>query len=258
MKRVLLLSVLGLAAYLFFVIASAPAAFVLNFLPDRSDYSVQGPSGTLWSGRIESVQAGPVRFGPLNWELKPARLLTGHADTQLRADIAGGEVTARIQARSNGNIITVTRAMAQDIDLGTLAPLFQPPADTASGEAMLRIESLSVRDGRPVSGTGQIRVFDLGVNVMGQHRLGTYAGDFSGEAGQFTLTFADAGEQAPFDVEGRLEYGVESGEYALEGRIRALPDASESLSGALSYLGEADEDGFRRVQTSGRVRPNPF
>lgn len=257
MKRIVLLSGLGLATYLFFVIASAPAAFVLNFLPDRSDYSVQSPSGTLWSGRIESVQAGPVRFGPLTWELKPTRLLMGRADAQLRADIAGGEVTGRIQAGSNGNI-TVTQAMAQDIDIGALAPLFQPPADTATGEAMLRIESLAVRNGRPVSGSGQVRVFNLGLNVMGQHQLGTYAGDFSGEAGEFTLTFADAGEQAPFDVDGRLEYGVEGGEYALDGRIRALPDASESLSSALSYLGEADEDGFREVQASGRVRPNPF
>lgn len=257
MKRIILLSGLGLATYLFFVIASAPAAFVLNFLPDRSDYSVQGPSGTLWSGWIESVQAGPVRFGPLNWELKPTRLLSGRADAELRANIAGGEVTGRIQADSNGNL-TVTQAMAQGIDIGALAPLFQPPADTATGEAMLQIESISVRDGRPINGAGQIRVFDLGVNVMGQHQLGTYAGDFSGEAGQFTLTFSDAGEQAPFDVEGHLEYGVESGEYTLDGRIRALPDASESLSSALSYLGEADDDGFRQIQASGRVRPNPF
>lgn len=257
MKRIILLSGLGLATYLFFVIASAPAAFVLNFLPDRSDYRIQGPSGTLWDGRVESVQVGPVRISALSWELKPGRLLTGQADAELRADVAGGNLTGRIQARSNGNI-TVSQAMAQDIDISALAPLFQPPADTATGEAMLRIESLSLRNGKPVNGAGQIRVFDLGINAMGQHRLGTYAGDFSGEEGQFTVTFSDAGEQAPFDVEGRLDYGVDSGEYTLEGRIRALPDASESLSGALSYLGDADDDGFRQVQTSGRVRPNPF
>lgn len=257
MKRVLLLSALGLAAYLLFAIASAPAAVVLHFLPDRSDYSVQDPSGTLWSGRFETVQAGPLRFGPVEWELSAGALLTGAADARLHADIAGGDVTGRIRAKANGDV-TVSELLAQQIDIATLAPLFQSPANTATGEGSIRVESLSVRDGMPVSGNGQIRVFDLGVNVMGQHRLGTYAGDFSGEDGQFSVTFNDAGDQAPFDVEGRLEYGVTSGEYSLNGRIRALPDASQALSNALNYLGEADSEGFREVSTSGRVRPNPF
>lgn len=257
MKRIVLFAGLGLASYLFFVIASAPAAFVLNFLPDRPDYRIEGPSGTLWDGRIESILAGPVRISALTWELKPGRLLTGQADAELKADVAGGNVTGRIQAHSNGNI-TVHQAMAQDIDISTLAPLFQSPADTATGEAMLRIESLSLRNGKPVNGGGQIRVFDLGINAMGQHQLGTYGGDFNGEDGNFTLTFSDEGEQAPFDVEGRLDYGVESGEYTLEGRIRALPDASDTLADALGYLGDEDDDGFRQVETSGRVRPNPF
>lgn len=256
MKRIILLSVLGVGTFLFFLISATPAAFVLNFLPERDDYSIQGVSGSLWDGRFERVRVSGLGFGPVEWQLRASRLLLARADADLTVGLGDGRINGRVIASHDG-ALRIPEVSGQQIALSRLAPLANHPPERISGEAGFQLQDIQVREGRPLAGRGELRVFDLGLNMMGRHELGTYTGQLEGSEGQFELGFGDVGE-GPFELSGNVDFRVDDARYELEGRIRPRESAPDNLSGALRYLGDPNEEGFYQLETSGQLAPTPF
>lgn len=256
MKRIVLLSALGVGTFLFFLITATPAAFVLNFLPQRDDYSIQGVSGSLWDGRFERVRISGLGLGPVDWQLRASRLLLARADADVSVGLGGGRISGRVIADRGGEV-RIPEVTGQQIALSRLAPLFDQPPERVGGETGFQLRGLHLRNGRPVAGHGDVRVFDLGLNMMGRHELGTYTGQLEGSEGQFELDFGDVGE-GPFELSGSVDFRVDSARYELDGRIRPRESASDNLSGALRYLGEPNEEGFYQLEANGQLSPNPF
>lgn len=251
MKRILILGGTGVFAFFFFLISQAPAALVVHLMPEIDRLQLYAPSGTIWDGRVEQIQAGPLLAGPLDWTLKPSRLLLARADADVELKIESGYVNGRVIAGMNGGL-HVPRADGQKLDLATFAPLFGQPRNIVDGIGAFQARDVRVAGMVPQSGEIDLRVFDLEMRLMGRHELGTFSGEARGENGQFDLTFTDVGEEGPFDLDGTVDYNAPERRYELEGTIRAREQAPRNLASALQYMGEPDENGRYAFRFQGR------
>ena len=83
MKRQYLLLPLVLG-YLLGLLLMIPARFVIDWLPLSSGVSLQGVSGTLWQGQVQTLALGKQQVGPISWNWRSTALLEG----KISADIA--------------------------------------------------------------------------------------------------------------------------------------------------------------------------
>ncbi|MFB0712668.1 type II secretion system protein N [Buttiauxella noackiae] len=83
MKRQYLLLPLVLG-YLLGLLLMIPARFVIDWLPLSSEVSLQGVSGTLWQGQVQTLALGKQQVGPISWNWRSTALLEG----KIAADIA--------------------------------------------------------------------------------------------------------------------------------------------------------------------------
>lgn len=252
MKRILLLSALGVSIYLVLLLARAPAGLILNLIPETEDVYIQAPAGTLWNGRFAIVQAGPVQLDAVEWRLSAARLFIGRLDVRVSGRLERGRLEGRVILRPSGEV-RIPSAMGQQIPVSRLAPLFGQSPSMISGEGAFEIRDGLIRNRTPYAGQAELRVFDLESRIMGQHQLGDFSGQLSGDEGAFALSFRDVGENAPFDLTGEVDFEAENRRYQLDGRIRARESAPESIADMLQYLGEPDDQGRYPMRLSGRL-----
>ncbi|WP_406672678.1 type II secretion system protein N [Natronospira sp.] len=252
MKRGLLFSLVGIGAFLFFLIAKTPASLIPTLAPEHEQLSLQATSGTIWNGRIGQIQAGPMRLGPAEWNLRASRLLLGRLDADINLEIERGNVDARIVMRPGGRI-EIPEATGLSIPLAPFAPVFNQAADSIHGEAGFQARDLVLLGDTLQQGEVDLRVFDLVLNLMGRHELGNFTGHANGQSAEFEVNFSDVGDDGPFRVQGNIDYRAEERRYELEARIGAREHAPANLAGALQYLGEQDEDGLYPVRFGGRV-----
>src|SRR5690606_40005787 len=91
-RRLLGLSLLGIVAWLIFILAMLPARFVLaqfgSLLPP--DIRLHGVQGTLWNGTAQTLAWRGVSAGPLHWDVQAVALLTGHLQADINAKLPQG------------------------------------------------------------------------------------------------------------------------------------------------------------------------
>jgi general secretion pathway protein N len=85
----------GVAAYVFFLLVTAPAAKLLPLLQPRLEgVQLAGVDGSLWSGSAALVTANPVQLQDLQWRFRPLALLLGRAEVALEASWQGRPAAA--------------------------------------------------------------------------------------------------------------------------------------------------------------------
>ena len=86
---------IGVTAYLLFMVVGAPAAKVLSWVqPDG--VHIAGVEGSLWSGQAALVSVAPVQLESLRWQFRPFALLVGQLGYALQADLQGNPVQADV------------------------------------------------------------------------------------------------------------------------------------------------------------------
>ncbi|TAA46078.1 type II secretion system protein N [Corallincola spongiicola] len=81
--------------YLVFLIATLPAALLVNWLPLPDDVVLQGVSGTVWKGDVAVVRERRIVLEKVRWDLSPWPLLLG----QVKANVQFGDRNSEINGR---------------------------------------------------------------------------------------------------------------------------------------------------------------
>lgn len=86
MKNLWRLTLVGVAAFVLFVVVTAPAAKLLPWLqPQLPGVRLGGVSGSLWSGRAQVLQAAGIPFSDVRWHLRPLTLFKGALEVAVEA-----------------------------------------------------------------------------------------------------------------------------------------------------------------------------
>ncbi|QOJ31551.1 MAG: type II secretion system protein N [Gammaproteobacteria bacterium] len=247
------LVIAGGLAFLVFLLAGVPARVAVRWLaPPAVQFT--DLSGTLWRGSVTNAVAGPLRLGPLSWDLSPLALLTGRVRLDIDARLGAGQARGRVDLGAGGRF-----ACSRCSYEGPAASLrgLVPSLQGLAGQLRLDFTSIELRDRWPTRVVGTVALTDVPLRAPGSPPLpgvpttsfnASVTADPVPEDGQIEAMLQDAG--GPLQVTGRLVM-TPPGNYQLDARIKARPDAPAQLVNALATLGPRGPDGSTDIGMSG-------
>lgn len=212
-------ALVGAAAYVLFLLLTAPAAKLLPWLqPHMPGVQVSGVSGSLWSGRAQLLQAGAVQLDEVRWHWRPLALFGGALEVSVDAALDGQPLQAHAgTGLFSGPYLADVTGRLQAADLLYLAGM------------------------RGAELAGQLD-FDI-------DRVTGIGNPFPAVAGR--VAWAPARVQAPLDldlgqvqVQTRIEDGVTRGQLsAIGGALVVNGDVTFSPDGSYQLTGDVQKHG---------------
>lgn len=243
---VLLLAV-GVIAFLGFIAAFLPASLLAGYLP--AGVQVGSFTGTVWSGRAQTVRAGPFALAAVDWRCAALPLLVARLRCSVSIDTRPGRLAGRVTVRPGGTLSIA--ALNGALPLAAVGPA----GGFRGWRGELRFENVEVemRSGRPQSLSGAIVAAELRPPQPRGTLLGSYALEF-GEG--FASPGVTGGRlrdlEGPLSLHGTLRIDPR-GAYLAQGEVAPRSGASQELLGALSFLGPPDASGRRSFTFEGTL-----
>lgn len=248
-KRFLAYSVLGLAAFLVFMLIQAPAALVTDHLGQRmAGFGVQAVQGTALSGAAQGVRWRAFQVENLVWRWRPLALFTGRLEFDL--NIRDPETTLQGKVALEMDRDLRFRALSGRLPLAKLGALARQPALPMQGVVDFDLQELHLNAaGQPRSAHGLIRLLNLRTDLGQALDLGDFElqlRDASPNSIQGTLK--DAG--GPLVLEGVLTVDPD-GRYRLNGQAAVRDAGNQALRKTLQLLGPPNNNGQWPLNFSG-------
>lgn len=238
---------LGVLAYLFFLIWHFPAALMVNRLQHRlPQVGLDGVSGSLWSGEAAQVTVRGQSLGRLRWRFDWFAPL--HASLGYRLSLEGPDtrLQGRVDAGTGDRV--VLRNLSGEIQvaqLGPWLPLPQPP----QGKLGIDLTEARLTQGRLQSAAGVLSLADTTLQWPETLSLGDYRLALTTPAvGRIEGALSDTGN-GPLSLQGQIT--LTGDRYQAQGQVQARPSANPDLKRWLSALGPANAQGAEPWQFSG-------
>ena len=244
MKNKLILGALVLLAYLGFLIATLPSAWVLNQVSVPKNIALSGISGSIWQTKVQQVSINGTRISDVNANLSALSLLTltpKLAVTFGDALTAGPEgalqlaISADNASISDATVLVKANAIAQQLTL--------PLPMTAQGDVEINIQSAQVSLGNQphcTSATGSIDWSKAGIVAFERNiALGNLAADISCENKALAIILNPKNDLGlTFNA-----YVRSQGKISGNGFLQPGEKFPVALNDALSFLGNKDSQG---------------
>lgn len=247
---------LGVGAYLFFLVWQLPAAFVwAQFGPslDRQlpRLEISGVQGRIWRGEIASLRYAGEELGSLSWRFSPWSLLVGELRLPLMLQRPQGYVETRLVAPLDLRRLTLldTRGQLPASELQRHFPYYPVAID---GTIALNIPLVQVNSASAVEQLeGEVNWLGAEVLAPQAMRLGDLRAQLGvAQDGEVTARLADRG--GPLSLDGTFGIRLDGG-YRLSGSVAAAEGAEASLRQSLGWLGKPDNGGHYRLNLRGRL-----
>ncbi|MGL5600935.1 MAG: type II secretion system protein N [Silvania sp.] len=237
---------LVLLSYLFTLLIALPARVAVGGLPMPASLQLQGISGTLWEGQVQTIRWKTLQIGPVHWAWQGSALLTGEIAAQVElADPQGldgrgtlgwnGEWNIRharlhLPARVLPEPLGLTAELSGDID-ARLAQLRFTPEGCIAAQG-----DLYWKAGRVVSIAGALTTGDTRLRLGCRNRQ--WRTDFTQRSEQVSST-------GQFTLSGSREY---------RGKSEVAPGADfpPALMLLLTQSARQQANGTFTLDTSGR------
>ncbi|TDP40173.1 type II secretion system protein N (GspN) [Idiomarina aquatica] len=235
-----------IAVYLLALLVMLPAK-IIYWLPIPAQVSISQVSGSLWQGRIGSLQVQGVTLNDMQWDWQLLQLFTGEVAVDVRVPPQNNPlaVNGRISAGLTELAATDLRASG---DLATLLQLANTrlPLKT-QGNWNLSIDTFVVSDPSPAKWCNQLTGSANGRNIQVLvNGAWQSLGDFPvalgcAESGAVTLTMN--GENS---LGLAMQGDINSQDINISGTVRPNPRTPEGLAQMFQYLGQPDSQGRYR------------
>lgn len=243
-RRAAGLVVLGIAAYLAFLVALLPARVVTSRIVLPPGLALESVEGSVWHGHatLSARALSPQAALDLDWHWRPLALLSGRMAYEV---VAHG---ANLQAHgvlSQGPRVQSLDDVALEADAASIAawiPLasaWQP-----AGRVRASIERLAW-DGRELQGQAQAQWTDAALALTTVRPVGDYTMKLDGAGGPARVTLATVKGPLRIAGDGTLE-GM--ARFAFTGEARAEGPQADALAPLLDLLGPRRPDGSRALR----------
>lgn len=246
-------AVLGVALYLVFLLATAPAVWVAETAARVSNGAVTltNPRGTFWGGSAELHAGGPAtgvrHLGTLRWRVNPLWLFVGRAQLALQLDgtAARGQADLRL-----GRQHLYVQDFAATLPAQLVALVYPPAAFFApTGTIALQAPSIDVSDAGIVAvATAQWQ--GAGGRFTGAAGLGDYRFELTGRGELATIRLSTL--RGSLNLSGEGQWRVTGdGDLQFVGAAQPNGDAAP-LEPLLRSLGRDLGGGKREIRFNGR------
>ncbi len=238
---------LGLVAYLVFLVTGAPADRIAGWLAARvPGLAVEQPAGTLSSGSAPALHLGALHLGETRWHWRPQVLPLGRLE--LAAEVFSGDFVGRL-AVGRGLDGPYLRAVRGSLEIAALARALGLP-ETGGGRLLLDLDEARPREDGAWELAGAATWVEARIDRPVAIALGEVRLDLEPTA-TGTQARLSAPEDGPLWLQGTLD--LEAGTWRLRARLGPGPGAGENLRRALALLGRPDADGRVAIRYDGRL-----
>jgi hypothetical protein len=254
MKKGLLLALLGGAAFLIFLVCTAPASLLAHAVRGALPVELEGISGTLWHGSVQRVKTPEnLQLGPLAWRLHGWRLLLGEVSLSLEIPAGSPNLNGKVDAA-----VTLLKTLSlSNVDLHADAGWVFTQAAlpiAAAGDFQLRIQSAELRHGQLPLVQGELQWQNARIVYPQQLALGAYRLIMRPQPEKYPeyLSGEISDINSPFKINGSVKI-ERSGAYQFSARLATAPNAPEVLKNTLLFMGEPAADGSVSIERSGNI-----
>lgn len=246
------LLIIGLLCLLLFTVIRFPASTAFAWFTPQSA-GVFGVSGTLWSGEARLISVAGLQLRNTEWNVSVWRLLTGEIGGRFRSRWSGGFIEVDGGISLSGTISLSD--LRGSFDIAPLNNVLGMP--DIGGIASVELSEVVIRDGWPqrLVGRGELR-------SLSSPMMGSGSEQFIGDVGFLfntntetdlnTVTGQLQDTGGPLQLNGTLIL-TPPRNYDLKTRVRARPEAPESLRRNLQFLGSPEADGTHVFQLAGSL-----
>ena len=250
MKQTLGYVILGLVAYMLFLLWQFPAATAMGYLAPRlPGLTVGDIEGQLLAGQAHRVGYQGVELEQVTWRWRPLALLAGQAGVRLafrepRVEInldAGVNLDGRLRMGDLQGHLPLSRAME----------LLNLRGSPLEGRLELELERLELDPtGRPQAAQGTVRLVQTHTNLGNPLELGAFRVELTSDETGIQGQVGDEG--GPVAVAGTFELAPD-GRYRFQGSVGTRDQADPRLEQMLGLLGRPGPDGRWRVDFTGSL-----
>lgn len=248
-RRLLGYSVLGLTAFLVFMLTQAPAALVTDHLSQRmAGFGVQAVQGTALSGAVQGVRWRAFQAEHLVWRWRPLALFTGRLEFDLNIRDPEATLAGKVALELDRDL--QFRALSGRLPLAKLGTLMRQPALPMQGVVDFDLQELRLNAaGQPRSAHGLIRLLSLRTDLGPPLDLGDFELRLrDAHPNSLQGTLKDAG--GPLILEGILTVDPD-GRYRFNGQAAVRDAGNQALRKTLQLLGPPNNNGQWPLNLSG-------
>lgn len=214
----------GIIAFLIFAIAYMPAVQVIGRITLPQNVSIEGVSGTLFSGKAQTVVVNGLPINNVKWELNPLYMLIG----SINLDVKAGNIRDKNDIAFEGPIST---GLFSQTSVSTEAFTLYLPVDRVLAQVQLPL---------PVNAGGRFKV------KLDELHYGPTCRALSGTGDWLNATVA--GTQGPID------FGTYSAKLRCEGDDIGITVNEPNMLG-LSIDATVQAD-MQKFQVAGKFKPD--
>lgn len=249
MKSLLCYGLLGLLAFLLFLLLLAPATLVIDPLIERlPGFRVQTVEGAASEGVVSGVSWRGVRVDRLVWDWRPLTLFTGWLEFHLKIDDL--QISMAGKAAINPSRQVRFRDLTGRLPLAELAMLAGQPKLPLQGMVELDLRKLHlIPPGRIQAADGVAHLLNLRV-MLGQPLP---LGDFTAQlkpADPEGIQGVIQDNNGPLVLEGAFSL-MPDGRYRFNGQAAVRDANNQALRQAMNLLGPPGSDGRWALSFSG-------
>lgn len=251
MRRAAPLALVGLLAYVLFLVGLVPARYVYGWVaPHVHELALGDVAGSLWTGRAASVVVNGRDLGAADWQLRPQALLLGRLEYQLRWGGDLGQGQARVGRGVIGN--AYVRQLHAELPAAALAKLFGSNMPVELGGAVRAdLKRVSFGSRWPDAASGEIVWEHAQVLDPVAMDLGGFTVQLENAKDGIRGVIKDSGS-GPLQVQGEATLSA-NGSYRVTATLKPRGAKGQQLRSELQYLGPPDANGRYPVALSGSL-----
>jgi len=242
MKR---LVIVGILIFLVVLLATFPARVAYQWFAP-AELQLSGIAGSVWNGSAIEGHAGGAYVRNINWQFKPASLLSGKLGFRTRSNPATGTLNADVAVSPGGDLLLSD--LSGNLPLDLLHPAMQQSG--IRGDIALAFETVLMKNGVPVAAEGSVTVSDFFVPELSAARIGDFRAEF--QTNDDTVVGSVEDISGVLDVAGTISLQAD-GSYTFIGQVAATPVTPPSIVNQLRFLGSANERGQHEFRFEGRL-----
>ncbi len=244
------LILIGLASYLLFLIAQAPASLLHHILPAQSGVSISGLQGALWNGRASLVRIQQRQLTDVSWSFNGWRLFTGKLAADVEARFNNQPVSTQVAVTLTGAIqLSDTRAQ---LDATTVGELAQIPIAQLGGRFQIALEHVELARGAPPVASGMILWKQASVTVAETVSLGDVEIQLQ-DAGDPPLLAVISNRGGDIRLDGKASIKP-NGDYQLQLSMTPTADSSDNVRNSLKMFARPQNDGSYLLTNNGNLK----
>jgi hypothetical protein len=254
MKKWILRGLLIVGLLLIMVLLRTPAKHVVSYAsPSFHPAVASGISGSLWNGRIDTLQHPQMRLSNINWDYRAlASLVNGPG-----VNVTGQSDNGQFDAQAHIAWLQLNKPGSVDIqDLNAILPLADLPlpaiasAVPLSADVVAKLERLTLQAQWPTLAKGQVALADIQFKDKQNWPLGTIIADIDTIDDVIEATLSSDSEW--ITLQGLATLNPE-GQYQVTADLQLSDQLPVVLRTMLAASGKRQTNGAIRISYQGKL-----